>query len=778
MASEIHVAHVALGRSSSDLTSNLVAIDLDCAGPTSQTRSPVSDAALFADDPVDGSPDAPDRLGRDDFADHVVRLLDRVRSQSESSVLALIGAWGSGKSSVLDMVARKLKPIDPAAKPSQEELGWLVAAFNPWTYGDVESLQNGFFQELRSVLPNDAKWSEARKRIGDFGRFIAPLAGFIPGVGAEDALKAMGDAIAGDQSATAMKAAAEEALRKLGRPILFIMDDLDRLTPEELLLVFKLVRLVGRLPHVYYLLSYDESTLLDVLSRTELVPLEAAADKRRARDYLEKIIQVRLDLPSLREAQALGMVDTCFNHVLTTNAVTLDDHNLNRFRTAFHDHIRRRLTTPRAINRYFAQVEALHVLLGEEIDFVDFLLLTWIRTTEPELYSTLQGMKGTLTRSGFDGFVGAGEKETHQQVLRGWTQRLLKAGVAEENVDGVLAILAQMFLPIRSARDNMEYTGDWLNEIGARRGVGHVDYFDRYFSFGVPSEDIADSTVRQAMANLAAGETSAATAELRSKIISDTARVCRKLGNQQEQGRAPAVPLLTFLADLYGHLPVTADIFLDPRRSVQFLASDLLPDVTAEDGPELLRRMAQAPDGVPFVATIVGKAQHGSSSDKGRKAIQWLDAAVQEARGIIKKFFDANTTELKSLSDEQWRVIWVWRWLDQDEMREWLRAATRSKPGWTVEDVLAMSVQPSRMDIAGFPSLDMSEVELLLGVEFALESLPPLNEDERLAPSYDLEPTWENRDRLARTQLDDERRRRASQASKKTDADSQPEAGE
>lgn len=739
----------------------------------------MSDAALFADDPVDGSPEAPDRLGRDDYAAHVVQLLDRVRSQSESSVLALIGAWGSGKSSVLDMVARRLKESDPpAASPGRKDgegpNGWLVATFNPWTYGDVESLQNGFFQELRNVLPDDAKWSEARKRIGDFGKSIAPLAGFIPGLSAEGAIKAMGDAIAGDQSATAMKIAAEEALRTLGRPILFIMDDLDRLTPQELLLVFKLVRLVGRLPHVYYLLSYDESTLLDVLSRTELVPLQATADKRRARDYLEKIIQVRLDLPMLREAQALGLVDTCLSHVLESNAISLEDKNFDRFRTAFHDHIRRRLTTPRAINRYFAQVEALYVLLGEEIDFVDFLLLTWIRTAEPELYSKLQPLRGTLTRSGFDAFPSAGKKETHQEAREKWAERLREAGVASENVDGVLAILAQMFLPIRSARDNMEYTGDWLNEIRARRGVGHVDYFDRYFSFGVPPEDIADSTVRQAMASLASGEESLATAELRSKILSDTARVCRKLGSEQDQGRAPAVPLLIFLADLYGDLPESGDIFLDPRRSVQFLASDLLTDVPADEGPGLLRRMSEPPAGIALVANVVGKAQHGSSSGEGKKSIQWLDVAMQEARTLIREFLDATTTALESLDEELWRLLWVWRWLDQDEMRAWLRSITASKTGWSVEDVLAKMVQPARMDGAGFPPLDMAELEPLIGVEYALENVPPLNEAQKLRPAYDLEPTWENRVRLARTLLDEERERRSSEASADR-PESQPE---
>jgi hypothetical protein len=335
-------------------------------------------------------------------------------------------------------------------------------------------------------------------------------------------------------------------------------------------------------------------------------------------------------------------------------------------------------------------------------------------------------------------------------------------------------ILGQMFLPIRSARGNTRYGGDWLDEIRARRGVGHEDYFDRYFSFGVPSEDIADSVVRKAMASLAAGKESSATADLRSKLLTDTARVCRKLGSEQEQGRAPAVPLLAFLANLYGDLPESGDIFLDPRRSVQLLASDLLTDVTADEGPGLLRRMSKQPTGTALVANVISKVQFGSSSKKGQKSIQWLDDALQETRKLIQDFLDATPVALESLEEETWRLISIWRWIEQDEMRAWLRSATADKHGWSVEDVLAKLVQPVRMDGAGPPALDMAELEPLLGVEFALENVDPLSEAQKVRPAFDLEPSWENRARLARTLLDEERERRSGKASG-DQSDYQPE---
>ena len=123
---------------------------------------------LFSDDPVDGTEDAPDVLGRRAYAEHVVALLERVRRQSESSVLAMIAPWGAGKSSVLAMTISLLKARGGAD-------GWLVAEYNPWTYSDLESWIHGFFAELRQALPKDARWSEARRRLGEFAKAISPL---------------------------------------------------------------------------------------------------------------------------------------------------------------------------------------------------------------------------------------------------------------------------------------------------------------------------------------------------------------------------------------------------------------------------------------------------------------------------------------------------------------------------------------------------------------------------------------------------------------------------
>lgn len=123
---------------------------------------------FFNDEPFLDGDGGNDLLGHGRYAEHVIGLLGRVREQTETGVLALIGPWGSGKSSVLGRVMGQLQAGDTADD-------WLIAELNPWLYSDLESLTLALFSEIRAALPDDQRWSEVRQRIGGFGQAISPL---------------------------------------------------------------------------------------------------------------------------------------------------------------------------------------------------------------------------------------------------------------------------------------------------------------------------------------------------------------------------------------------------------------------------------------------------------------------------------------------------------------------------------------------------------------------------------------------------------------------------
>jgi predicted KAP-like P-loop ATPase len=117
---------------------------------------------LLADDPID-EVDA-DQLDCDRFAERVVLLLGRVRAQTDSGVLSLIGPWGAGKSSILRLIKRRLPAAD-----------WTVGHFTAWTYNSYGAAVEGFFAELQAALPTDAHWKSRRESLGKLSKRLAPL---------------------------------------------------------------------------------------------------------------------------------------------------------------------------------------------------------------------------------------------------------------------------------------------------------------------------------------------------------------------------------------------------------------------------------------------------------------------------------------------------------------------------------------------------------------------------------------------------------------------------
>lgn len=180
--------------------------------------------------------------------------------------------------------------------------------------------------------------------------------------------------------------------------MLVVMDDLDRLTPEEPLVAFKLVRLVGHLPNIYYLISFDEQTLLDVLQRSDLV----RDSDHRAREFLEKIIQVRLDLPAFRDRDAAAMSNRSLNALLDAHSMSMTSGEQRRFSEACFRHLQDRLQTPRAIKRYFGQAGATLGSLAGNVDLVDFPAVTFLRTNEPGVYRLLRRHRAELTGTSID----------------------------------------------------------------------------------------------------------------------------------------------------------------------------------------------------------------------------------------------------------------------------------------------------------------------------------------------------------------------------------------
>jgi len=243
-----------------------------------------------------------DKLGRRGFAESVVKALAHV-NKDQGLVLSIEGKWGSGKTSTLAMVEALLDQQMP--KP-------LVVHFNPWLVGDRDALLGQFLSKVgKAAKLSDhakdgkrvAKEIEAYSKAFDVVKLIPgaePWATIVKSVFTTigSATGAIADYKTPDLEERKQKV--EEALKTLKQPIIVVVDDVDRLFPKEVFEMVRIIKAVGDLPNIGYVLAWDSEYVEAALKSADV----AAADV-----YLDKIVQVRMDLPTLSNTARTALFD-------------------------------------------------------------------------------------------------------------------------------------------------------------------------------------------------------------------------------------------------------------------------------------------------------------------------------------------------------------------------------------------------------------------------------------------------------------------------------------
>ena len=477
----------------------------------------VSDTPPSLDGPPYASwpnPDRPitsanqDALGRGRFAKRVAAVINEVRQVEESSVLAIVGPWGSGKSSVINLACTELKTLDSS---------WQVCPARTWASPDASGVIAEIFAAIRSALPDDRRASKALDLLGKYAPLVTPALSMVPVVGnllqglAGNATKLL----ASRQTQRPMQELFEELtgeLEKLRLRILVVLDDVDRLQPDELLMLFKAIRQVAPFPGVYYLLAYDEQTVIGILTDTPI----AQHNQDRALAYLEKIVQVPLAMPPVEYYYARQLLTAGLNNALLYPGwVRFTGEQESRFRELYDSMLQRTLAEPRAVNRFLRQVAAYLPLIDPaELDLVDLLTLIHLRSFAPATYRLLARSKTALTSD-----------EPVSDLFRAALDRCVQSECGDV-CDEVKAAVTGLFPALH------DYSGDTTGSIRVQlesfprqdaKRVSAAEYFDRYFLLGLAITDVPDATARDALHAIARGEPSDARTAIEKRIHAEDA---------------------------------------------------------------------------------------------------------------------------------------------------------------------------------------------------------------------------------------------------------------
>lgn len=334
------------------ITSLLVdLIELD--EPNSNETQNENKVSLLEDKPI--TKREQDRLG---FGDEVDTLYQRIIERETTTALSIgINArWGDGKSSFINLIEEKfLKNKDR----------FIVIRFNP-RYSTYDTIQSAFFEKLYSEL---SKYdSRFKSSFNDYLRVIDVMTD-------NKYLSAL------FQTSTLFNSDSEksrinEAIKRLKKRVIVIIEDLDRLTGDEIVEVFKLIDGNAAFDNLIFISAYDKRRINSLLESTD----EWTA-------FSDKFFTWERPLP-LRSSQLL--LDFLIPNLTSDLIFSKEEiEEINRSIMVNATFFTSYLKNLRDVKRYINLVKPSLKRIYKEVKLRDFLLIELVRYRYPDEHRVL-----------------------------------------------------------------------------------------------------------------------------------------------------------------------------------------------------------------------------------------------------------------------------------------------------------------------------------------------------------------------------------------------------
>ncbi|WP_152058931.1 KAP family P-loop NTPase fold protein [Aliarcobacter butzleri] len=414
-----------------------------------------------------------DFLNRKYFADHITSaIINYEDKNNESLTIGLYGKWGSGKTSIINMIIEDL----------ESNKDFIIFNFEPWLFSDTNQLISNFFREFAQKINHNANESEDMKSIGSkmeaYASFFEPLT-LIP----EPSLSLLSKSISfaltwGGKTYSKMgevykkdlstiKKEMEKHLNKLNKKILIIIDDIDRLNNTEIKQIFQLIKSLGNFPNTIYLSSMDKDVVVNALSEVQ---------KGDGNEYLEKIINVPLEIPQLSKTDIDKFLFKKLNEILLE--IDEKDFDQSYWGNIFHSGYKNFFLNIRDVIRYINILRFNHDALKLNVNIIDLMAITAFQVFEPKIYAFLKHNKNLL--SGQESNNQYSSKQENEKKLK---EELENCKILLQKLDGesLISLLQELFIKVKEIYTNTHYVGE-LSKLRKCSKVASPEFYDAYFS--------------------------------------------------------------------------------------------------------------------------------------------------------------------------------------------------------------------------------------------------------------------------------------------------------
>lgn len=467
------------------------------------------------DKPIENEED--DKLGRGKFID---QLGDAVKNWTgeTSLVIGLYGEWGVGKTSILQLLGKQLEKTDN--KPT-------VVQFFPWNFSGQKNIDIALLNELSKEL--SLSWrSEDERKIGRHLKLYARIINLVPTQqkftnGLSSVLVAL--ALLGYSSFAILptnlefikwvtvvfaaimlirfainftksvyeawvdfaskplnqvKNEIQNKLKKREAPLIITIDDIDRLTTDEIRQVIKLVRANSDFANVIFILSFDPKIV------TKSLGVQEGVDGEK---YLEKIVHVALTVPPVSPSSIHKVLFSELDKILNELPESVQEKyfSSDEWSNVFHSGYKNYFSNVRDVKRYVSSLRLtikLHLKDSTlDVNLTDLFAIEAIRVFVPSFYEIMASNMKTFTHATF--YMGSGDYESRKKAARA---ELIKKWIEEiKNEDTRSAtkeLLERLFPQVKDmlGYQNTMFSSDSTVEWNKRQHICSRKYYDSYFT--------------------------------------------------------------------------------------------------------------------------------------------------------------------------------------------------------------------------------------------------------------------------------------------------------
>ncbi len=437
-------------------------------------------ADFFPDEPITHKSE--DLLGRRQFVEGLYNQIINYPFQ-DSFVFGLYGVWGEGKTSVLNLLKNKL----------QQNENIILFEFDPWYFSSQEALIKGFYDGLYSALNKTFFLPNIRTFFSKYHKILS--AGVkLTGINIDIDLS--------HESLEELRKKIEEWISVIGKKIVILIDDIDRLeSKNDILQTFKIIKLSGRFKNTIFGMSFDPKIISSFLK--EEIPNDPS--------FLDKIIQNPIHLPATEQSDIDKFIYYSYpdeNHYSAIDRLLqkleIDQERIRAFEKEFNDlyetQIKKCFPTLRHSKRYLNGLYSTLPSVFKEVNLRDFLILELIRIFYSEVYEDIWkhpwfyvppwNLRAQLISP--LGFI-SNEKEKYQKI-----REHIEQIMSEQKEKEILLELLQtiFFVEVKNAFSKMgsvKYSN--VSSYRSEKRITHPDVFPKYFMFKVPPRELPDEVV-------------------------------------------------------------------------------------------------------------------------------------------------------------------------------------------------------------------------------------------------------------------------------------------